>query len=48
LQTFTSFAEAEAGKRLELLERLRQTHYPDEKTPPRVQRVLEIVSLADR
>jgi hypothetical protein len=59
LQTFSSFAEAEAAERaddkamtpwqrLELLERLRSTHYPDGKTPPRIQRVLEIVSAPRR
>jgi len=53
VETFENFEDAETAERqdqkrmepcarLELLERLRQTHYPDGKTPPRIQRVLEI------
>ena len=59
LESFDSFAEAEASEvatdramtpleRLEQLERLRQTHYPDGKTPPRVQRVLSTAMLHGR
>lgn len=36
------------AQRLELLERLRRTHYPNGKTPPRIQRVLEVVEPPQR
>ena len=36
------------GERLELLEHLRSFQYPDGKTPPRFQRILEFVEFKPR
>jgi len=59
LQSFSSFEEADAAERandkamtpcqrLKLLERLRNAHYPDGRTPSRIQRVLEMVDAPRR
>ena len=57
IQIFDSFAEADEAERkerwamppaqrLEILERLRSLQYPDGKTAPRLQRILEVVEPA--
>ncbi len=57
IQVFESFEDADHSERLErwalspderleILERLRSLQYPDEKTAPRLRRVLEIAPLA--
>jgi hypothetical protein len=59
LEIFDSFAEADAAERqerwamrptqrLEILEQLRLLKYPDGKTAPRLQRLLEVVEPASR